>query len=76
MAITADFQEADKQLEYFNHKASILAEMDPNSRPFYSIPPHYCPQKIMDMLEETNGSSNNNSESEPIEYDSESDLIE
>ncbi len=48
--ISAEFEEADKKLEYFNHKALILAEIDPNSRPFYSIPPYYCPDKIIDML--------------------------
>lgn len=71
LAISAEFEEADKKLEYFNHKALILAEIDPNSRPFYSIPPYYSPDKIIDMLQETNVSSNNNSESEKIQYDSE-----
>jgi hypothetical protein len=43
MVIFSNFEEADKKLEYFNHKALILSVIDENSRPFYSIPPLCSP---------------------------------
>lgn len=38
-----DFNERDKKLEYFNHKAFILSEMDEEEKPFFSIPPLCSP---------------------------------
>lgn len=64
--ILSSFEEADRKLEYFNHKALILAVIDENSRPFYSIPPLCCPEKLINMID-TNASENN-SEDEDIEY--------
>jgi len=48
----------------------ILAVVDEKARAFYSIPPHYSPEKLIDMID-TNDSSNNNSESEQV-YESDS----
>ena len=42
-AITFDFSEIDGKLKYFNEKALILAAVDEQERPFYSIPPHFSP---------------------------------
>jgi hypothetical protein len=72
LLILHNFDEADRKLEYFNHKALILAVIDENSRPFYSIPPHCSPEKLIDMID-TNDSENNLSENEPIEYISENE---
>jgi len=49
--ILSSFEEADKKLEYFNHKALILAVIDESARPFYSIPPHCSPEKLIDMID-------------------------
>lgn len=66
-----DFDEADHKLEYFNQKALILAQVDQNERPFYSIPPLCSPDKLIDMLD-TNDSSSNDSEEDNYEYHSDS----
>jgi hypothetical protein len=60
-AVCFDFDEADRKLEFFNAKALILAAVDENERPFYSIPPLCTPDKLIDMLD-TNDSSNNNTD--------------
>jgi hypothetical protein len=72
LEIQGDFQEADRKLQYFNEKALILEILDENTKAFYSIPPHYSPEKLIDMID-TNDSSNNNSEGER-EYLSECEL--
>ena len=47
-----------------------MAVIDESARPFYSIPPHCTPDKLIDMID-TNDSENNNSEPEEIVYLSE-----
>lgn len=46
--------------------------VDEKARPFYSIPPIYSPEKLIDMID-TNDSASNHSESEFIEYVSDSE---